>query len=64
MKKDNVGILILLLGVISFVTPMLIKFYQEDILLGITITGGFMIAIGLIMILTRKVKQDDSTETD
>ena len=45
-----------LIGAISFIVPALIKCYQEDILLGITATGGFMIAIGLIMILTRKIK--------
>ena len=56
MKKDNIGILIVLLGAISFVVPILIKCYQEDILLGITATGGFMIVIGLIRILTSKVK--------
>ena len=56
MKKDDVGALIVLLGAISFVAPILIKCYQEDILLGITATGVFMIAIGLIMILTSKIK--------
>ena len=57
MKKDNIGILIVLLGAISFVVPILIKCYQEDILLGITATGGFMIVIGLIRILTSKKKK-------
>ena len=56
MKKDKVGTLILILGVISFFTPMLIKFYQEDILLGVTITGMFMIAISIVIILTSKIK--------
>ena len=56
MKKDKVGILMLLLGAAALTVPLLIKFYQEDILLGIAVTGGFMIVIGLIMILTRKVK--------
>lgn len=56
MKKDDVGALILLIGAISFITPLLIKCYQYDILLGVTATGGFMIVIGLIMILTSKIK--------
>lgn len=56
MKKDDVGALIVLLGAISFIVPVLIKCYQEDILLGIIATGGFMIAIGLIMVLTSKIK--------
>lgn len=56
MKKYNVGVLMVLIGAISFIVPALIKCYQEDILLGITVTGGFMIAIGLIITLTTKVK--------
>lgn len=56
MKKADVGISIVLLGAISLIVPVLIKCYQEDILLGITATGGFMIVIGLIMILTSKIK--------
>ena len=56
MKKYKVGALIVLIGAISFIVPLLIKCYQEDILLGIVATGGFMIAIGLIIILTSKIK--------
>lgn len=55
-EKYDIGALMVLLGAISFIVPALIKCYQEDILLGITVTGGFMIVIGLIIILTRKVK--------
>ena len=51
-----------LIGAISFIVPALIKCYQEDILLGITVTGGFMIVIGLIMILTRKMNNERDTE--
>ena len=64
MKKDNVGILIILLGAAALVTPLLIKFYQEDILLGIAVTGMFMIATGLVIIFTSKAKQHDSTGID
>ena len=56
MKKDNIGISMLLLGAAAFAVPLLIKFYQEDILLGVTATGGVMIVVGIIMILTSKVK--------
>ena len=56
MKKDDVGALIGLLGAISFIVPILIKCYQEDILLGITATGVVMIVIGLVIILTSKIK--------
>lgn len=56
MKKDDVGALIVLLGAISFIVPILIKCYQYDILLGVTATGGVMIVVGIIMILTSKVK--------
>ena len=56
MKKDKVGILMLLLGAAALAVPLLVKFYQEDILLGIAVTGMFMIVIGLIMVLTSKIK--------
>ena len=56
MKKDKVGILMVLIGAISFIVPALIKFYQEDILLGIAVTGMFMIATSLVIIFTSKVK--------
>ena len=56
MKKDKVGILMVLIGAISFIVPALIKCYQEDILLGITATGGFMIATSLVIICTTKPK--------
>ena len=56
MKKDKVGISMLFLGAAALTVPLLIKFYQEDILLGIAVTGMFMIAIGLIITLTTKVK--------
>lgn len=56
MKKDDVGILIVLLGAVSFIVPILVKCYQEDILLGVIATGGFMIVIGLIIIVTSKIK--------
>ena len=56
MKKDDVGALIVLLGAISFIVPIVIKCYQEDILLGVTATGVFIIVIGLITILTSKIK--------
>ena len=56
MKKDNVGISILFLGAAAFAVPLLIKFYQEDILLGIAVTGMFMIATSLVIILTSKAK--------
>ena len=56
MKKDKVGISMLLLGAAAFAVPLLIKFYQEDILLGIAVTGMFMIATSLVIIFTSKVK--------
>ena len=56
MKKADVGISIVLLGAISFIAPILVKCYQEEILLGVAATGGVMIIIGLIMIVTSKVK--------
>ena len=56
MKKDNVGISMLLLGAAALTVPLLIKFYQEDILLGIAVTGMFMIATGLVIIFTSKAK--------
>ena len=56
MKKDDVGILIVLLGAVSFIVPILVKCYQEEILLGVAATGGFMIVIGLIIIVTSKIK--------
>lgn len=56
MKKADVGISIILLGAISFIVPIVIKCYQEDILLGVIATGVLMIVIGLIMILTSKIK--------
>ena len=64
MKKDKVGISMLLLGAAAFAVPLLIKFYQEDILLGIAVTGMFMIATSLVIILTSKVKKDDNTRTN
>lgn len=48
-EKDDIG-------AILFIASVLIKSYQEDILLGVTATGVFMIAIGIIMILTSKIK--------
>lgn len=56
MKKDKVGILMLLLGAAALTVPLLVKFYQEDILLGIAVTGMFMIAASLVIILTSKAK--------
>lgn len=56
MKRNDIGALIGLIGAISFFAPLLIKCYQEDILLGITATGGVMIVIGLIIIVTTKSK--------
>ena len=56
MKKDNIGISMLLLGAAAFAVPLLIKFYQEEILLGIAITGMFMIATSIVIILTSKIK--------
>ena len=56
MKKDKVGISMLFLGAAAFAVPLLIKFYQEDILLGITITGMFLIATSLVIIFTSKAK--------
>ena len=56
MKKDKIGIVMLLLGAAALAVPLLIKFYQEDILLGISVTGIFMIATSLVIIFTSKVK--------
>lgn len=56
MKKDNVGISMLFLGAAAFVAPILIKCYQCEILLGIAATGAVIIVIGLIMVLTSKIK--------
>ena len=64
MKKSNIGISMLFLGAVAFAVPLLIKFYQEDILLGIAVTGMFMIATSLVIILTSKVKKDDNTRTN
>lgn len=62
MKKDEVGTLLLLLGIISFVVPVLIRCYQHDILLGIAITGMFMIASSVVVIITSKIKPDEDNE--
>ena len=59
MKKENVGLLLLILGIISLVVPVLIRCYQSDILLGIAITGVFMIASSVVIIVTSKIKPDD-----
>ena len=64
MKKDKVGISMLFLGAAALTVPLLIKFYQEDILLGIAVTGIFLIAASLVIIFTSKAKQHDSTGTD
>ena len=56
MKKDKVGISMLFIGAAAFIAPILIKCYQEEILLGVTATGAVIIVIGLIMVLTSKVK--------
>ena len=64
MKKDKIGISMLFLGAAAFFIPLLIKFYQEDILLGITITGMFLIATSIVIICTSKVKPHDSTGID
>lgn len=60
MKKDEVGALLLLLGIIIMVVPVLIRCYQHDILLGIAITGVFMIALSVVLIVTSKIKTDDN----
>ena len=46
----------LFIGAAALAVPLLIKFYQEDILLGIAVTGIFMIATSLVIIFTSKVK--------
>lgn len=62
MKKENVGLLLLILGIISLVVPVLIRCYQHDILLGIAITGMFMIASSVVITVTSKIKTDDDNE--
>lgn len=62
MKKENVGLLLLILGIISLVVPVLIRCYQHDILLGIAITGVFMIASSVVLIVTSKIKPADDNE--
>lgn len=64
MKKHDIGILIVLLGAVSFIAPILIRCYQDDILLGVTATGGFMIAIGLIMVVTSKITHNNHGTKD
>lgn len=59
MKKENIGLLLLILGIISLVVPVLIRCYQSDILLGIAITGVFMIASSVVLVVTSKIKTND-----
>lgn len=62
MKQENVGSLLAILGIISLVVPVLIRCYQCDILLGIAITGVFMIASSVVLIVTSKIKTNDDNE--
>lgn len=59
MKQENIGLLLTILGTISLVVPVLIRCYQSDILLGIAITGVFMIASSVVIIVTSKIKTND-----
>lgn len=60
MKRDDLGTLILLVGTILFFSSILIECYKYDILLGIAITGVFMIALAIFLIVTSKIKIDDN----
>lgn len=51
IKREKIGFILLLLGIAGFFTPLLIKAYQCDILLGVVLTGVIFIATSLILIV-------------
>lgn len=50
MKQTTIGRILLVVGIILFIIPVLIVFYQQDIIIGLLMTGAFLI-IGSVIVL-------------